>query len=86
MDSHAERDLDTLLAATIRLLTLAIHDNDPNQLFTARRMLQFAEQHPGLSAPAAATAVKKANELLSSHLARCLHGAGQAPRGPGTVH
>lgn len=86
MDSNAERDLDTLLAATIRLLTLAIHDDDPNQLFTARRMLQSAERHPGLSAPAAATAVKKANELLSSHLARCIHSAGKASGGAGTYH
>ena len=86
MDSNAERDLDTLLAATIRLLTLAIHDDDPNQLFTARRMLQFAEQHPGLSAPAAASAVKKANELLSSHLARCIPHAGKASGGAGTYH
>jgi len=83
-----DQDLDTLMASTIRLLTLAIHDDDPNQLLTARRLLQSLEQHPKLCGHAATSAVVKANELLTSHLTRCLTGVAYqtAPGGSGPLH
>lgn len=61
---------EVLLASVVRMLSLAVHDNDPNHLFTARRLLQSISPD-SLNQTAATRAIAHAQQLIDDHLNRC---------------
>ena len=63
-------DCEVTLAAVVRLLSLAIHDDEPNHLLTARRLLDSVSNQ-NLTGIASIRAVNHAQQLLDSYIKCC---------------
>lgn len=69
MDNE-NNDCEVTLAAVVRMLSLAIHDDEPNHLLTARRLLDSVSDQ-NLTGTASIRAVSHAQQLLDSYIQCC---------------
>ena len=64
-------DFEVTITSVVRMLTLAIHDDEPNHLLTARRLLNSISVQ-NLSNRASIRAVNHAQQLIDSYISSCL--------------
>ncbi len=77
-------DFEVTITSVVRMLTLAIHDDEPNHLLTARRLLNSISIEK-LSNRASIRAVNHAQQLIDNYVSSCL-GACADSCGKNIVH